>query len=428
MQLKNMKPRISGLLSAATCTLLGTTGVQGDEWDVDTAVLLYSEKDRVSAFEPVVSMKKELNETDILSMKLTLDSLTGASANGAVPSAQAQTFTRPSGNGQFTTPANETPLDDTFHDTRAQFNMNWDKAMDSENRRNLGFSISREFDFTSVGANASWTHEMNQKNTALTGGIALELDSISPIGGIPAGLTNQPYGTTINNTIVREGADDNRQILDLLVGVTQIIDRSSLFQVNLSYSLANGYMTDPFKVVSIVDSTTGEPLEQIYENRPDTRDKISVFGKYKKTLVNDDIITASLRLMTSDWGVDSETLDITYRWKMDRGYYLQPHLRYYQQSAADFYRYFLRDDETRPQNVDADYITADYRLGEMEAQTMGLKFGKTDRYGNDWSVRVEQYVQTGDGSPAVAIGQLQNQNLYPDVEATIFQVNYSFKW
>ena len=429
MQLKNnMKNRrISGLLSAATCTLLGTAGVQADEWDVDTAVLLYSEKDRVSAFEPVVSMKKDLNETDTLSMKLTLDSLTGASANGAVPSTQAQTFTRPSGNGQFSIAANETPLDDTFHDTRAQFNMNWDKAMDSDNRRNLGFNISREYDFTSVGANASWTHEMNQKNTALTGGVALEFDVISPIGGIPVGLSNQPYGSTINDAIARESADDNRQILDLLVGVTQIIDRSSLFQVNLSYSKADGYLTDPFKVVSVVDTTPGpdlgEPVAQIYEKRPDTRDKISVFGKYKKTLVNDDIITASLRLMTSDWGVDSETVDVTYRWKLDNGYYLQPHYRYYQQSAADFYRYFLLDSEAIPQEV-----TADYRLGEMDAQTFGIKFGKTDRYGNDWSVRIEQYVQSGDGSPAAAIGQLQNQNLFPDVEATIFQVNYSFKW
>jgi hypothetical protein len=419
---------VSGLLSAATCTLLGTVVQADSQWDVDTAVLFYSEKDRVSAFEPVISMKRDLNETDTQSMKLVLDSLTGASASGAVPSTQAQTFTRPSGNGQFITPANETPLDDTFQDTRAQFSMNWDQAMSGENRRNLGFNLSKEYDFTSLGANASWTHEMNQKNTALTGGIALEFDSISPVGGTPLALSNQPYGSTINTAIARDqAADDSRQVLDLLVGVTQIIDSTSLFQVNLSYSMADGYLTDPYKVVSIVDTTPGanlgEPIAQIYEQRPDTRNKTSVFGKYKKSLPNDDIITASLRLMTSDWGVDSETLDVTYRWQLDNGYYLQPHFRYYQQSAADFYRYFLLDSEAIPQEV-----TADYRLGEMDSQTFGIKFGNTDRYGNDWSVRIEQYVQSGDGKPDVAIGQLQNQNLFPDVEATIVQVNYSFKW
>lgn len=426
MQLKNKKniKKISGLLSAATCTLLGTTSAQAEnEWDIDTAVLLYSEKDRVSAFEPVISMKKDLNDTDVLSMKLTLDSLTGASATGAVPSTQVQTFTQPSGKGQYTIDANELPLDDTFKDGRAQFSMNWDTAVDSDNRRNLGFNISQEFDFFSIAGNASWTHEMNQKNSSLTGGINIELDVIEPIGGIPLALSTHD----INVATTRDGSSKDRQVLDLLLGVTQIIDRTSLFQINLSHSMADGYMNDPFKFVSVVDTTVGpnlgEPVSQLYENRPDMRNKTSVFGKYKKSFSNDDIFTASLRLMTDDWGVDSQTLDITYRWQLNKGYYLQPHFRHYQQSSADFYRYFLLDSDAIPE-----FVSADYRLGEMEAQTIGLKVGKSDRYGNDWSFRIEQYVQSGDGHPDEAIGQLQNQNLYPDVEATIMQVNYSFKW
>lgn len=424
--MKKMK-KISGVLSAATCSLLGTANAQNNnEWDIDTAVLLYDEKDRVSAFEPVISMKKDLNETDTLNMKLTLDSLTGASATGAVPSTQVQTFTRPSGNGSYTTPANETPLDDTFKDTRVQFSMNWDKAMDSDNRRNLGFSVSKEYDFFSLSGNASWTRELNQKNTALTGGINLELDKIDPVGGTPLPLSDVPFAippASISTSTIRDGSSEDRQVMDVLVGVTQIIDRSSLFQVNLSLSLADGYMNDPYKMVSIVDANSGEPINQIYENRPDTRNKTSIYGKYKKSLANSDIFTASLRIMTDDWGVDSETLDVTYRFQLAKGYYLQPHFRYYQQSAADFYRYFLIDGEAAPEEV-----SADYRLGEMDAQTIGVKFGKTDRFGNDWSVRLEQYVQSGESNPAEAFGQLQNQDLYPDVEATIFQVNYSFKW
>lgn len=416
--------RITGLLSAATCSLLGTSMAQADNsWDIDTAVLLYSEKDRVSAFEPVISMKKDLNDSDILGMKLTLDALTGASATGAVPSSQAQTFTRPSGNGQYTTDASELPLDDTFRDGRGQFSMNLDQVLDSNNRRNLGFNISKEYDFFSLGGNASWTHEMNQKNTSLTAGVNLEMDLIEPVGGAPLALSIQD----INVATTRDGNSKDRNVVDLLFGVTQIIDRSSLFQFNLSFSLADGYLNDPYKLVSIVDTTVGpdlgEPVSQIYESRPDSRNKTSLFGKYKKNLANDDIVTASLRLMTDDWGVDSQTLDLTYRWQLDNGYYLQPHLRHYQQSAADFYRYFLLDSEAIPENV-----SADYRLGEMTAQTFGLKFGKSDRYGNDWSLRLEQYVQSGDGNPAEAIGQLQNQDLYPDVEATIIQVNYSLTW
>ena len=428
----NKIKKISGLLSTATCTLLATAHAQaaGSEWDVETSLLYYAESDRVTAVEPVVSMKKDLNDSDTLNLKLTLDSLTGASATGAVPSTRAQTYTRPSGNGQYTVAANQTPLDDTFQDTRAQFNANWDKAIDSNNRRNLGLHISREYDFTSLGGSASWTHEMNQKNTALTAGLNLEFDSISPIGGIPVAGSTHPSSldNSLAQSIARQGSDDDRSVFDLLLGVTQIIDRSSLFQVNLSLSQSDGYMTDPFKMVSIVDSNPaspdyGEPNRVIYENRPDSRSKTSLFGKYKKQFANNDILTVSLRLMTDDWGIDSETIDLTYRFRMDSGYYIQPHARFYRQAAADFYRYFLRDDEAIPQ-----YVSADYRLGEMDATTIGIKVGKSDRFGNDWSVRIEQYVQTGDSNPASAIGQLTSQNLYPDVEATIIQASYSFKW
>ncbi|MCP4388342.1 MAG: DUF3570 domain-containing protein, partial [Gammaproteobacteria bacterium] len=93
MQLSNKK--VAGLLSAATCSLLGAPAhAEDDNWDVDTAVLFYAESDdRVQAFEPVISATRDLGDDESLSFKLVLDSLTGSSASGAVPSTQVQTFT-----------------------------------------------------------------------------------------------------------------------------------------------------------------------------------------------------------------------------------------------------------------------------------------------------------------------------------------------
>ena len=71
MQLKNKK-KIAGLLSAATCTLLGAPA-QADErpWDIDTAILFYSESDsRIQAVEPVISAKKEIDDEEYLALKL----------------------------------------------------------------------------------------------------------------------------------------------------------------------------------------------------------------------------------------------------------------------------------------------------------------------------------------------------------------------
>ena len=176
MQLSNKK--VAGLLSAATCSLLGAP-VQAEEgdWDIDSALLYYSESDdRVEAFEPVISGTRDLGDDESLTMKLVIDSLTGASANGAVPSTQVQTFIRPSGNGSYRVDPNDTPLDDTFKDTRVSFSMNWEKPIDRNNRRNLGFNVSTEYDFNSISANAIWQRDTNQKNTTWSYGISVELD------------------------------------------------------------------------------------------------------------------------------------------------------------------------------------------------------------------------------------------------------------
>jgi hypothetical protein len=409
--------KIAGLLSAATCSLLANP-VQAEEpnWDIDSAVLYYNEDDdRVSAFEPVISGKRDLGDEESLTFKLVLDSLTGASATGAVPSTQVQTFIRPSGNGTYTVDPNDTPLDDTFKDTRVSFSMNWEKPIDRNNRGNLGFNISDEYDFTSASVNALWDHDTNQKNTTYTAGVNVEYDYIDPVGGAPEELTSM--------TAQDKNDDDDRTIVDLLFGVTQVIDRTSLFQVNLSLSESNGYLNDPYKFVSIVDSVTGQPVDQLFENRPDSRSRQSLFGKYKKMFANKDILTASYRYMTDDWDIDSHTFDVTYRFTFNSGYFIQPHLRWYTQTEADFYYYFRRDDQRVPGEA-----SADYRLGDMDAITYGFKFGRTFDERHVWSVRIERYEQTGDSSPSEAFGQLDQQDLYPDVTATIVQASYSFQW
>ena len=416
MQLKHR--RIAGLLSVATCSLLGTPAQAAEnDWEVDTSLLYYSESDdRVSAFEPVISGKKDLGDDEILSMKLVLDSLTGSSASGAVPSTQVQTFTRPSGNGIYQVAPNETPLDPSFKDTRVAYSLNWDKPVNRYNRRNLGFNVSKEYDFTSLSGNLLWQHDSNDRNTTWSYGFNVELDDIDPVGGAPEPLTDLLAQNKMSSS-------ESREVFDFLVGVTQVIDRSSLFQVNLSLSEADGYMTDPYKLVSVVDNT-GEPVTQLFESRPDSRSRQAIYGKYKKMFASRDIFTASYRYMTDDWGVDSHTFDFAYRFKFDNGFFLQPRLRLYQQSAADFYRYFLRDSEAVPE-----YASADYRLGEMDATTVGIKFGRESLDGQQvWAARLEQYRQTGDSSPAEAFGQLAQQDLYPDVEALIVQFDYSFRW
>ena len=111
MQLKKSKGlTIAQAMAQASAVLLGaatplaTVHAEDHGWQVDTAALFYKEADgRVQAAEPVVNLKKDFGDEKILNLKLVLDSLTGASPNGAAPAGVPQTFTGPSGGGSYTT-------------------------------------------------------------------------------------------------------------------------------------------------------------------------------------------------------------------------------------------------------------------------------------------------------------------------------------
>ena len=425
MQLKPPKS-IRGKLALATCSMLtgvpqGADAADADSpWEVDTAVLYYSEKDRVDVFEPVVRLRKEIDDDEFVSVRLVYDSLTGSSANGAIPTGQPQTFTTPSGASTYTTGPNETPLDPTFKDTRVAVSGEWETPLGERTRGIFSAHTSNEYDYTSMGAAAVLSRDYNMRNTTLTLGASYNSDEVDPVGGIPVGLTNMPQFPAVKAT---EGQSDDKTVSELLLGVTQVVSRRTLMQLNYSFGSDSGYLTDPYKLLSVVDGTSGELNSDLnnqyrYEKRPDARDRHAVFWKTVHQL-KEDVIHVSYRYYWDDWDINSHTLDFRYRHELGSQHYLEPHLRYYTQTEAEFYRHSLIAGE----NVE--YATADYRLGEMTTTTVGLKYGFPTGKNGEFGVRAEYMVQSGDSTPSDAIGVQRQQDLFPDVEAVIFQINYS---
>lgn len=421
-------------LASASCALMATSGHAAEtgsadigDWDLSSAILFYSEPDRVSAIEPIIKAVKRIDTDETLALKLTLDSLTGASANGALPSDQPQTFTRPSGNGSFITAAGATPLDDTFIDTRVAFNAAWEKPISRMTRMNLAGNISTEYDYTSLSVSSTFSTDFNQRNTTLSYGLSVAADTIEPEGGIPIAFSGMKNPGVEPN---RRTDSDNKTTVDLLVGVTQIIDRNSLFVINYGLSQSDGYMTDPFKVVSLVDDN-GRPMVAdpstglaavVYENRPDSRTKHTLYSQYKRAFDRDSL-DLSYRFMTDDWGIDSHTIDMRYRFNVTPQSYWEPHLRLYQQGAADFYSAFYRNGNQPTSGDQSQYASADYRLGGMSTYTLGLEYGRTEAH--PWAVALEYYTQISD-TPEGAFGIMTEQDLLPAVDALMLRFKYDF--
>jgi hypothetical protein len=434
MQLKRRRRarEIGAPLAAATCALLGQSvpaDVSAQElmpWDLDTSLLIYSESDgRVQDTSLSLRARKEMREEKFLGLTLAIDSLTGASPSGAVPAGVVQTFTSPSGDSQYSVAAGAQALDTSFLDTRVAITANWEMPLSRLALLSVGASLSDEYDYTHTGINANIARDFNDRNTTLSFGLALANDTIEPVGGSPVALA--PMLGVGDLTNKRGG--QSKDVTDFLIGVTQVLNRHTIVQLNYSLSQADGYLTDPYKVLSVVDPVTGNPVlgpsgsglyRYLYESRPEARDKQSVFALLKRDL-RGDVLETSYRYMTDDWGVDSHTLELRYRWNFGAERYLQPHVRFYQQTAAEFYRTVLFDGTTLPAHA-----TADHRLGEFDGVTVGLKFGQATARDGEWWARIEYYTQTGTASPGSAVGALANYDLYPDLNALIAQFSYKF--
>lgn len=432
--------KIAPALAAASCSLLGISDAiaqeDNGEWKFDVATLIYAEPDsRVTAAEPVFNATKTYTDGETLNVKLVFDTLTGASPNGATPSDTAQTFTRPSGNGQYTADANESPLDDTFKDTRGALSGSWTAPINRDWEYTVGAYGSKEYDYLSLGLNGGLKHYFNQKNTALNFGLAFSADAIEPEGGNPVGLARMatPDTASFDSDYDASRADnsDNKTIIDAMFGVTQVINTKTIMQFNYGLSLSDGYLNDPFKVLSVIDTTAGANYGgnyqdggnnvYLYESRPDSRMKHTLFWQTKYALDNGDVIDGSYRFMLDDWGISSHTLDFRYRWQLGESY-LEPHLRYYMQSEADFYKRYLTSDEYTANSIKE--ASSDERLSDMSAYTVGLKYGYKLSKTKEFNVRAEYYMQSHSGDNG--FGKLASQDLYPDSNAIIFQVSYSF--
>jgi len=264
----------------------------------------------------VISATKDFGDEHIFNGKVTFDGLTGASATGAVPQDTVQTYSGPSGNSGYAVAAGETPLDDTFKDSRVQLNAQWTQPLGTDLRGSTGVHFSKEYDYLSLGVNGSLARDFNQKNTTLSLGLSYQFDSIDPVGGTPErlgsisvlnslsdydlyddyrddeGSGNTEFDDHENHYGSRDGAQD-KDTIDVLFGLTQIINRRTIMQLNYGMSVSDGYLNDPYKLVSVVNNQ-GTVQDTLFESRPDSRTKHNVYWQTK-------------------YAMDSGVVDLSYR-------------------------------------------------------------------------------------------------------------------
>jgi Protein of unknown function (DUF3570) len=421
-------------LMAASCALLGAGAARSQEthmapldsglledWSVDSALAYYHEDGRIQAIEPVVDVAKVFADGQSVDFNVTFDALSGASPNGALTSRTAQTFASPSGKPQhqYTTAPGQLPVDPDYKDDRIAVGGNWTVPFTPADQVSVGGKLSSEDDFFSATVNASIAHDFNEKNTTLSLGIDNEFDSIHPIGGAPVPGGDYELAEKQSGGKSKDGGG-------LLLGVTQVMTRNWLSEFNISIDRFHGYLNDPYKFTSVINSAGGTAGYE-YENRPDQRTRKSAYWENRVGWSSHISTALSLRYMSDDWGVRSDTAQLHLRWTFsNRDRYIEPTIRWYRQTAAEFYTPFILS-TGKPI---AGYESSDSRLGAFHALTYGVKFaqklpGLGSRPKSEISVRAEYYQQTFDERVPTPVG-LQGLDLFPSLKAVLVQIGWRF--
>ena len=428
MQLTTQKS-IKNALTIASTVLIGASVVQSadvSKTDVESTLLIYSEQNRVSAAEGAVSFSHAINEKHSFKGKFTFDALTGASPNGAAPSDKIQTYTRPSGRGSYTIEPGQIPLDDTFRDTRLAVNGVYTVDFSRLNKFFVGANLSGEHDYFSFGINGGFSRDFNNKNTNLLLSGSFSSDKIKPEGGVPTPLSilPPPSQNSSGDDESEGGSSETKNTVDMLIGVTQTLNRKTLFRTNYSRSHATGYLNDPYKILSLVEdensTSPGEPVDFLYEKRPDKRTKQAVYSQIRRYLGNSTIDIA-YRYFWDDWGLTSHTVDLFYQFDLHQGKTIEPHVRWYQQSAADFYKPTLIQNQPLPE-----FASADYRIGKFTALTFGMQYSFPIQPVGKLKLMAEYYTQFGDSSPPGIIGSQLKYDMFPTLKAFMFRIGYNF--
>ncbi|MBI5380521.1 MAG: DUF3570 domain-containing protein [Opitutae bacterium] len=295
---------------------------------------------RVAVQVQSTAIEKSLGPDMRLKLQGVIDAIAGATPSGE----------------PAPTPDGQVPLSQ-MHDRRKAWSADLSRQFERVNVA-LGVANSREHDYVSTGWSVNTLNDFNQKNTTLLLGVAATKDDVK---------------------VFYQGPYASKRTADAIVGLTQLLSPQTSVTANLSFGHARGYLDDPYRVIrKNTEILPGLSLPLTYpENRPDKRDRWTVFlGTNHAVRSLSGAVEASYRWFHDTWGTTAHTLDVAWWQSCGEHFRLSPSVRYYRQTATNFYRLSL-DGTTftpalRPRPA-GPFYSADYRLASLETWNLGLK-------------------------------------------------------
>ena len=212
-------------------------------------------------------------------------------------------------------------------------------------------SFSHEFDYTSFGIGASFTKTSKNHNTEFTGKLQAYFDTWKVIYPIEL----RPQGNFGQNDYPSSPRDSYSASLSLV----QAINRRLQILLIAEPTYQHGLLATKYQRVYFTNGP-----EQA-ENLPGNRYKIPV-GLRANYFLNDRFIIRSFyRFYSDNWGVKAHTIDLELPIKITPFISVSPFYRFYQQTAADYFAPYGQH------NVSEEFFTSDYDLSRFNSNFFG---------------------------------------------------------
>lgn len=321
-----------------------------------------------------------MNDDDVLTIDASVSVYTSASSSNINPfdgDKPANPFQASSGASKSDLWSNLTAAYSHSSDDR---NSIWDAHL----------SVSSEFDYFSFGFGGGFTRLFNEKNTEVSAQVKVHLDTWNPIypyelrpfgeGGL--GLDDpffQQHTITGNVDYAPEFSkfdSKGRNSYALGLSLSQIFTKNLQGVLLFDIIQQNGLLSTPFQRVYFKDREASY-IEQFQladgiEQLPDSRLKMAVGGRLHYYLNEALVVRTFYRYYFDEWGITSNTANIELPIKISQRFTLYPSYRFYQQSAADYFKSFEEHVSTEQ------YYTSDYDLSDFTANQFGLGLTYTD--------------------------------------------------
>ncbi|MFI5211637.1 MAG: DUF3570 domain-containing protein [Ignavibacteria bacterium] len=284
------------------CPVLFSQDIPEDE--LDARINSYFDNFGVAVIYPQVTFTKKLSDNTGFSLRYLSD---------VISSASMKSYFKVDGITSATT-RNEGGADDTPDEWRHELGGVFNQKVFS-GLFTLSGTYSTEHDYSSKTISASVSYPFAKKNTILQTSILFSFDNVFPQ----------------TRTWTKE-----RNTRSLNIGLTQILAKNVIVQIDASYIDVSGYMLDGYQVVRIINNSTSyqtlEPVE------PDKRIRRAAGIRANFGITKSASLQIGYRYYSDSWEIRSHTFTGSFSNNFSKWFSATIDLRHYFQSKAFFFK------------------------------------------------------------------------------------------